>query len=142
MKLSKTSLRNIIKEELEALKEETQYQRFFKKALKKFGVNSPDDFESEEKQKEFFDYVDNNWKADDEPTESVNEHTDTREFKGLMNQLNRVINSAEEFGSDAKRKPDTYSDITGDMIVDKLKELYNAAIYGDRKIDRSREVFK
>ena len=41
------------------------YQKFFMKALKKFGVNSPDELEGEKK-KEFFDYVDKNWKGDHE----------------------------------------------------------------------------
>jgi hypothetical protein len=44
------------------------YQKFFKKALKKFGVNSPDELEGDKK-KEFFDYVDKNWKGDHEEVE-------------------------------------------------------------------------
>ena len=39
-----------------------KYQEFFKKALKKFGVNSPAELEKE-KRKEFFDYVDKNYDA-------------------------------------------------------------------------------
>ena len=46
--------------------EDTKYQKFFRKALEKFGVDSPADFESEEKKKEFFDYVDKEYKADKE----------------------------------------------------------------------------
>ena len=68
MKISKSKLRETIKS---VIREETQYQIFFKKALKKFGVSSPDEFESEEKKKEFFNYVDKNWKGDEE--ESINE---------------------------------------------------------------------
>ena len=45
---------------------DTKYQKFFRKALEKFGVDSPADFESEEKKKEFFDYVDKEYKADKE----------------------------------------------------------------------------
>jgi len=41
------------------------YQAFFKKALKKFGVDEPDQL-SGDKKKEFFNYVDKNWKADNE----------------------------------------------------------------------------
>lgn len=41
-----------------------KYQEFFKKALKKFGVNSPAELEKE-KRKEFFDYVDKNYDAGD-----------------------------------------------------------------------------
>ena len=39
---------------------------FFQKALDKFGVDSPADFKDEKKKKEFFDYVDANYKADNE----------------------------------------------------------------------------
>jgi hypothetical protein len=42
--------------------EETAYQKFFKKALEKFGVSSPEELEGEKK-KEFFDYVDKNYKG-------------------------------------------------------------------------------
>ena len=44
------------------------YQKFFNKALKKFGVSSPDELEGEKKKK-FFDYVDKNWKGDHEEVE-------------------------------------------------------------------------
>ena len=42
-----------------------KYQAFFKKALAKFGVKSPAELEGNKK-KEFFDYVDKNYKSDDE----------------------------------------------------------------------------
>lgn len=42
-----------------------RYQKFFKAALKKFGVTSPGELEGEKK-KEFFNYVDKNYEADNE----------------------------------------------------------------------------
>ena len=60
--MTKSGLRNLIRE---VIKEETDYQKFFDSALKKFGVSSPDELEGEKK-KEFFDYVDKNWEADNE----------------------------------------------------------------------------
>ena len=45
------------------LREDTAYQEFFKKALEKYGVNSPSDFDSDEKKKEFFNYIDKNYSA-------------------------------------------------------------------------------
>jgi len=42
-----------------------RYQKFFKSALKKFGVTSPGELEGEKK-KEFFNYVDKNYEADNE----------------------------------------------------------------------------
>lgn len=44
------------------LKEDTEYQKFFKSAMDKFGVKSPKGL-SDKKKKEFFNYVDKNYKA-------------------------------------------------------------------------------
>ena len=43
--------------------EEGDYEEFFQKAMKKFGISSPDELGSDEKKKEFFNYVDTNYKA-------------------------------------------------------------------------------
>lgn len=43
-----------------------EYKAFFNAALKKFGVSSPADFDSEEKKKEFFDYIEKNYKGEKE----------------------------------------------------------------------------
>ena len=45
--------------------EDDGYKAFFQKALKKWGASSPDEIKDEDK-KEFYDYVDRNWKADKE----------------------------------------------------------------------------
>ena len=45
---------------------EGDYEEFFQKAMKKFGISSPDELESDEKKKEFFNYVDKNYKAKSE----------------------------------------------------------------------------
>jgi hypothetical protein len=51
------------------IREETgdkeEYQKFFQAALKKFGVKSPAELEGD-KEKEFYDYIDKNWKGDKE----------------------------------------------------------------------------
>ena len=44
---------------------QAKYKAFFAKALKKFGADSPADLEGDKK-KEFFDYVDANYEADNE----------------------------------------------------------------------------
>ena len=50
--------------------EKSEYQAFFQKALKKFGVSSPAELD-DAKKKEFFDYVDKNWTGKKEEKESV-----------------------------------------------------------------------
>ena len=49
----------------EAGSEETDYEKFFAQAMKKFGVSSPIEL-SPEDTKKFFDYVDKNWAAEEE----------------------------------------------------------------------------
>ena len=46
--------------------EEGDYDAFFQKAMKKFGISSPDELGSDEKKKKFFNYVDKNYKAKSE----------------------------------------------------------------------------
>jgi len=46
------------------------YQKFFQAALKKFGASSPADLD-DKKKKEFYDYVDANWKGDNEVAEEA-----------------------------------------------------------------------
>jgi len=53
------------KVEVKTESDKEKYQRFFQSALKKFGVKSPAELEGEKK-KEFFDYVDKNYEADNE----------------------------------------------------------------------------
>ena len=48
-----------------------EYEKFFKSALKKFGVDSPADFKDDAKKKEFFNYVDKNYKAKKETDQEV-----------------------------------------------------------------------
>ena len=45
--------------------EENAYEEFFQKAMKKFGISSPDELD-DDKKKKFFNYVDKNYKADNE----------------------------------------------------------------------------
>jgi hypothetical protein len=45
-------------------KTDTEYEKFFAKAMKKFGISSPSELKTDEKKKEFFDYVDKNYKSD------------------------------------------------------------------------------
>ena len=50
----------------EATGDKEEYTKFFNAALKKFGVKSPADFKDDAKKKEFFNYVDKNYKGDHE----------------------------------------------------------------------------
>ena len=52
----------------EETEKQKKYQAFFQKALKKYGVKSPAELEGDKK-KDFFDYIDANYEAEDEVEE-------------------------------------------------------------------------
>ena len=54
-----------VKEEFNGMVREGEYEEFFQAAMKKFGISSPDELD-DEKKKEFFNYVDNNYSAKNE----------------------------------------------------------------------------
>ena len=56
------------------------YEKFFQAALKKFGVDSPADFKSDEEKKKFFNYVDKNYKGENEETDLDEK---VKEYKGI-----------------------------------------------------------
>lgn len=60
-----TALKKDIAEALKQFNESSEYQEFFKKMLKKYGVTSPDQL-ADDKKKEFFNKVDKGWKAEKE----------------------------------------------------------------------------
>lgn len=69
-----------------------EYQAFFKKALKKFGVTEPDQLKGDKK-KEFFDYIDKNWKSDDEE-------------KGIKESIYSILSQSVELHEAEKKKED------------------------------------
>lgn len=58
--------KGLVEASKKVLESSKEYQDFFNAALKKFGVNSPADFKSDEEKKEFFDYIDKNYKGEKE----------------------------------------------------------------------------
>ena len=57
----------------EATGDKEKYTKFFNAALKKFGVKSPADFKDDAKKKEFFNYIDKNFKGDHEESNNLEE---------------------------------------------------------------------
>ena len=103
-----------------------EYEKFFQSALKKFKVDSPADFKTADKKKEFFNYIDKNYKAKEEEsdleettTKNVDETLDKikeandskrRNMRSIladiwkMNEGKNPFEKEEGFSSDAQRK--------------------------------------
>lgn len=127
------------KEESEKQK---KYQAFFNKALKKFGVKSPSELD-DEKKKDFFDYVDANYEADNEPKESVKEETQLDEILGV-----RIPDAGKDSSGIRKAvgKDDSKSGVTTDRMKDddviakiqkRIEELEKLA---DRKAEQASDL--
>jgi len=80
-----------------------KYQAFFDKALKKFGVSSPAELEGDKK-KEFFDYVDKNYEAQNEVKE------------GLVDKVKQQL-------ANLKKKKDSGNSEMDDATIMKLASL-------------------
>ena len=76
-------------------KHDKDYDEFFNKAMKKFGISSPADLKTDEKKKEFFDYVDKNFKAKNEEVE-----LDEKEHTGKSMGMDKVKSKVKAMSSD------------------------------------------
>ena len=77
---------------IKRLQEDTDYQEFFKKAMDKFGISSIGDL-SGEKKKEFFNYIDKNYKGKSETNEGYmpNDGSISREVQAVGNKIDMVL---------------------------------------------------
>ena len=82
-----------VEETYEDEEETADYDTFFKAALKKFGVEDPGDFKSEEDKKEFFNYVDKNFKGKKEKKESFSAD-ELAHFESVLKK-NETLDEAE-----------------------------------------------
>lgn len=102
--------------------EDSEYDRFFRAALKKFGVSSPADFDSEEEKKKFFNYIDKNFKA-------KNESVEIDEAKSLMSsgEGQELLKISKMY--DKKKAVDD----DGRELSERILDLMDALRDGDKK---------
>ena len=66
-----------------------EYKKFFKSVLKKFNADSPEDLD-DDKKKEFFNYIEKNWKKENESF-SYDLDEETTSNKSLNEVIQRVV---------------------------------------------------
>lgn len=107
-----------VKETKRELTDEQKYKEFFASALKKYGVESPAELDKE-KRKEFFNYVDKNYKATNE---------DVNEVLGAVKKVaKKAVNTVT--GKSAKLRQD-------------IKDLKSKIDDHKKKLERTREKWK
>ena len=109
------------------IKEETgdkdKYKEFFQSALKKFGVDSPADLDGEKK-KEFFNYVDKNYKGDHEEEVGLDEGAPRKPLKKMsVRDVSKDVDGikkGKELRIDGVKNPSE--------LVKQLKDKYGSKI--------------
>ena len=71
MSINKLS-NDLVEAAKKVLTKEEEYKDFFQKVMKKFGVKSPGEL-SGDKEKEFYNYIDKNWKGKKEDIDKMQE---------------------------------------------------------------------
>jgi len=94
------------------------YEKFFKSALKKFKVDSPADFKTDDKKKEFFNYIDKNYKAKEEDLDKEDETSVKKVIKGLKKAVDAHSGQVKSLTKDIQDETDKNVDET----LDKIKE--------------------
>ena len=125
--------KTLIEDSKKLLQQGADYEKFFKAALKKFGVSSPADFKSDEEKKKFFDYVDKNYKG--EKSESVQEEVTDKDIKNIQkfekqagSQLSKMIKAYEKIVKSADKDTRSKMDgFTGNLYAaeDELRMIKN-----------------
>ena len=70
--------------------DDTAYEKFFRKALKKFGVSSPDEFNSDEEKKKFFNWIDKNYKGKHESVDLDEAAKLRKEIEGYNKKISEI----------------------------------------------------
>ena len=126
-----------ISEMLRKLREETEYQTFFKKAMQKFNITSPGDLKDPAKKKEFFDYLDNNYNAKVEGIGGISSRaTDGRGMYPVHPSSNPDLKRAAAALNNYIRNTRAAQP---DLLVNLVLELVEAEIEQEMK-DRSEEL--
>ena len=99
----------------EATGDKEKYTKFFNAALKKFGVKSPADFKDDAKKKEFFNYVDKNYKGDHE------EELD-KEDKPTVKKVIDKLKKASKAHADQSKSLEKDLQDNVDKTLDKIRE--------------------
>jgi len=120
----------------EASGDKEAYQKFFKSALKKFGVSSPSELDGK-KEKEFYDYVDKNWEGDNEKEEQNEAACSTK--KKMNASYKKEEDEPKDDEKEAPKKDDSEEEEDGEhKDVGKSGKKMKVAV--DPKIEESAEM--
>lgn len=122
-------------EKIEMFTEEkdSEYQKFFKKKLKEFGVEEPDELSKEDKKK-FYSEVEKEWdKEEDHVDESEDEEDDDEDEEKKDKKKSDDDEDDDEDDLDEKLNPDEHKEIAMKTIMKISKLVINNKLNIDGK---------
>jgi len=105
-----------------------EYEKFFNSALKKFGVDSPADFKDDAKKKEFFNYVDKNYKAKEEELDKEDEKSVDDVVKGLKKAVKTHQGQVKSLTKDIKDETNLEEDTMSKNVDETLDAIRGANV--------------
>ena len=107
----------------EMVQENDEYEKFFNAALKKFGVKSPAELKTTEKKKEFFNYVDKNYKAKNEELDKEDKPTVQKVIDKLKKASKAHADQSKSLEKDLQDNVDKTLDKIRESNVEKSKSM-------------------
>ena len=105
-----------------------EYEKFFNSAMKKFGVDSPADFKDAAKKKEFFNYVDKNYKAKEEELDKEDEKSVDDVIKGLKKAVKTHQGQVKSLTKDIKDETNLEEDTMSKNVDETLDAIRGANV--------------
>jgi len=127
--------KSLVEDSKKILKMSKEYEDFFKATLKKFGVTSPAEL-SNDKKKEFFDYIDKNYKGEKE--EQVEEGTcdSSKKKKYEMKEIDEAnVSFVFHDKAEARQFATKVKSFVDNVEIEKIASVgqFNVILTGDKE---------
>ena len=127
--------KSLVEDSKKILKMSKEYEDFFKATLKKFGVTSPAEL-SNDKKKEFFDYIDKNYKGEKE--EQVEEGTcdSSKKKKYEMKEIDEAnVSFVFHDKAEARQFATKVKSFVDNVEIEKIASIgqFNVILTGDKE---------
>ena len=127
--------KSLVEDSKKILKMSKEYEDFFKATLKKFGVTSPAEL-STEKKKEFFDYIDKNYKGEKEEQVSEGSCDSSKKKKYEMKEIDEAnVSFVFHDKAEARQFATKVKSFVDNVEIEKIASVgqFNVILTGDKE---------
>ena len=127
--------KSLVEDSKKILKMSKEYEDFFKATLKKFGVTSPAEL-SNDKKKEFFDYIDKNYKGEKEEQVSEGGCDSSKKKKYEMKEIDEAnVSFVFHDKAEARQFATKVKSFVDNVEIEKIASVgqFNVILTGDKE---------